>query len=60
MRVKISWDQGATFERECWLDECIQKDWDIETYQEACRELSSCGRYWLGGGAVPIALIVKV
>lgn len=60
MRVKISWDEGATFERECELEDCIQVEWDADTYYEAKRNLSRHGRYWLGGGAAPLALLLRV
>ena len=58
MRVKISWDEGNTFERTCELDDCIQKEWDAETYHEAKNELGKTGRYWLGGGAAPLCLLM--
>ena len=60
MRVKISWDQGSTFERECELEDCIQTEYDAATYREAQCELGKTGRYWLGGGAAPLALLIVV
>lgn len=60
MRVKISWDEGKTFERECDLEDCIQTTYDAETYHAAQIELANKGRYWLGGGACPLALLVLV
>lgn len=60
MRVKISWDEGATFERECYLSDCIQADYDNATYREAQRELGCYGRYWLGRGAAPLCLLMLV
>lgn len=58
MRVKISWDEGSTFERACDLTECIEQTWDAETFAEATRHLETTGRYWLGGGAGPLCLIM--
>jgi len=60
MRVKISWDEGSSFDRECDLEDCIQAEWDADTYTEARRELQHVGRYWLGGGAAPLCLLVVV
>ena len=56
MRVKYSYDEGATFEAECDLRECYPDDDDA--YQEALRELKASGRYWEGGGAAALVLIV--
>lgn len=59
MRVKISWDEGKSFERECELVDAINPQWDADLYEQAIYELARVGRYWTGGGAMPIGLIVK-
>ncbi len=58
MRVKVSWDEGATFEPECNLGDCFPDD--PVDFDEAWNELRKTGRYWTGGGAQPLGLIVRV
>jgi hypothetical protein len=58
MRVKISWDEGATFERECELTDAINPEWDRDEYEAARVELERAGRYWIGGGAAPLGLLM--
>lgn len=60
MRVKISWDEGATFERECEIEDCFQVEYDREAYEAARADLQQSGRHWIGGGAAPIGLLVLV
>lgn len=59
MIVKVSWDEGATFERACDLTDCIDTKWDADTYYAALRELTTVGRYWIGGGAAPLCLLMR-
>ena len=59
MKIKISWDDGATFERTCDLTDAIQVEYDREFYEQALAELTSVGRFWFGGGAQPIGLMVR-
>ena len=59
MRVKISWDNGSTFERECELSDCIQPKWDAVTFAAANTELARYGRYWLDCGAHGLALLMR-
>jgi hypothetical protein len=48
---------GETFEGECALDDCFEVD-DPE-YQVALSELDASGRYWCGGGAAVLFLLVR-
>lgn len=60
MLVKISYDEGATFDETCDLrDIYVGEDLD-EEYFAARNELERIGRYWEGGGAAPLVLIMKV
>ena len=59
MIVKVSWDEGATFERVCDLTDCINPKWDTDNYYAALRELTTAGRYWTGGGAAPLCLLMR-
>jgi hypothetical protein len=58
MRVKISWDDGATFERHCELADAFCS-WDRDGLATAENELRKSGRYWIGGGAQPLGLIMR-
>jgi hypothetical protein len=60
MRVRISWDQGSTFVRECELVDCIQPKWDAATFAAASNELALVGRYWLQCGKYGPALLMVV
>ncbi len=57
MRVKISWNEGTTFSDECDLSDAFH---DCDEYATAWNELHKRGRYWAGGGAAPLALLVII
>jgi hypothetical protein len=60
MRIKI-YDytdaEGEIFRCEAWLDEAL--DNDAEEIAYATNGLSTTGRYWAGGGASPIVLLMR-
>lgn len=60
MRVKISYDEGSTFVAECDLTDCFPDFQDDMDYFHALDELSRVGRFWAGGGAAPLALLMRV
>ena len=60
MKIKISWDEGSTFDRECNLQDAINPEWDNDEYERARAALSTIGRYWVGGGAHPLGLLMRV
>lgn len=61
MKVRIyavNQDTGIeTFADECRLDEAIERG-DPEYYR-ALVELTKVGRYWIGGGAAPLSLLMR-
>jgi len=57
MRIKITDDNEATW-RECDLRDAFPDD--DEEYEAAHAELTQTGRYWAGGGAAPLMLIMRV
>jgi hypothetical protein len=65
MRVKI-YDTDATgaeiFRAECDLAECGLDDngYNDDEYAIALYELQNTGRYWIGGGASPLVLLMRV
>lgn len=59
MKVKIydvADDGTETFRAECFLGEAFE---DHAEYQNAWFELLRSGRYWLGGGAAPLVLLMR-
>jgi len=62
MRVKVFYvnqDTGdETFWTECSLDETLDRADD--EYGDAVWHLQDNGRYWLGGGAAPLVLLLRV
>ena len=61
MRVRcydVDEDGGERLRTECELDECYPDD--PETLARASNELERAGRYWDGGGAAPVVLLMRV
>lgn len=60
MHVNIYDQDGATLYRSnVALEDAINTKWDADTYAEAKSELEKSGRYWLGGGAAPLLLLIR-
>jgi hypothetical protein len=63
MKVRIydiERETGAeTFTGECELIEAFGDGARDPEYYEAFREIASVGRYWLGGGAAPLVLLMS-
>lgn len=60
MRVNIYDQDGSELYREnVALEDCINTEWDADTYAEAQAELTKVGRYWIGGGAAPALLLIR-
>lgn len=49
---------AETLRCECYLSECYPDDQD--GYLNAREELLKSGRYWEGGGAMPLTLLMRV
>ena len=47
-----------TFRAQCELIECFPDAPDDPEYQLALAELKRAGRYWVGGGAAPLTLLI--
>ncbi len=62
MKIKVyAVDQSTgaeTFDGECELDEALERD-DPE-YAIALGQLLTIGRYWVGGGAAALSLLMRV
>lgn len=65
MLVSISYDMGATVAATCDLLECSPDadHYDPESahaLEALLRELNRVGHYWVGGGAAPLILLMRV
>ena len=62
MRVKVYdyTDNGAeTYRDEYELVECFGDGKADPDYRPALTELATVGRYWIGGGAAPLVLLMR-
>jgi hypothetical protein len=55
--LRIEEDGTEVFERYSELRDCFPED-DIG-YEEAYYEIGQVGRFWVGGGAAPLFLLIR-